>query len=55
MAYRLIYVTPMSGKYFLECSLLGKCGKISKNRCISSGYGRIEEIPHGVLQPDWGL
>ena len=39
----MIYWTPICGKYFLDCSILKKCGKIWKN-------GRYSER----LQPDWG-
>ena len=43
MGFNLIYWTPMCGKYFLEGSILEKCGKIWKN-------GRFS----GRLWPDWG-
>ena len=39
----MIYWTPICGKYFLDCSILEKCGKIWKNGCFS-----------GRLRPDWG-
>ena len=50
IGFNLIYWSPICGKYILDCSFLEKCGKIWKN-----GYGRIGEIPHGRLRPDWGL
>ena len=43
MGFNLIYWTPICGNYFLDCSILGKCGKIWKN-CRFSGR----------LRPDWG-
>ena len=43
MGFNLIYWTPMCGKYFLEGSILEKCGKIWENDRFS-----------GRLWPDWG-
>ena len=43
MGFNLIYWSPMCGKYFLEGSILEKCGKIWKNGLFS-----------GRLWPDWG-
>ena len=43
MGFKMIYWTPMSGKYFLYGSILEKYGKIWKN-------GRFT----GRILPDWG-
>ena len=43
IGFNSIYWTPICGKYFLDCSILEKCGKIWKN-------GRFS----GRLRPDWG-
>ena len=48
----MIYWTPICGKYFLGGSILEKCGKLA---VFPDGYGRIGEILHGPLRPDWGL
>ena len=40
--FNLIYWTPICGKYFLDCPILEKCGKIWKNSRFS-----------GRLRPDW--
>ena len=53
MVFNLIYWTPMSGSYFLYGSILEKCGFFFEKR--PGGYGRIWEIPHGQIWPDWGL
>ena len=43
ISFNLIYDTPISGKYFLLCFILEKCGKIWKNNRFS-----------GRLRLDWG-
>ena len=43
IGFNSIYWTPICGKYFLDCSILEKCGKIWKNGHFS-----------GRLRPDWG-
>ena len=45
----------MAGGYFLVRSLLEKCRIFLKNGRFYDGYGRIGEIPHGRIWPDWGL
>ena len=45
----------MAGGYFLVCSLLEKCEFFGKMAVFLGGYGRIGEIPHGRIWPDWGL
>ena len=52
MGFNLIYWTLMSGGYFLYGSNLEKYGKTA---VFPGGYGRIGEIPHGRIWPDWGL
>ena len=53
MGFNLIYWTPMSGSYLLECSIFGE--KLGKTAVFPGGSGRIGEIPHGRIWPDWGL
>ena len=55
MGFNLIYCTPMTGSYLMYGSILAKCGKFWKNAVFPGGYGRIGEIPHGQIWPDWGL
>ena len=55
MGFNLIYWTPMGGCYFLLGSNLEKYGKFWKTAVFPGGYGRIGEIPHGRIWPDWGL
>ena len=55
MGFNLIYWTPICDKYFMHCSILGKCGKIWKTDVFLGGYGQLGEIRHGRLRPDWGL
>ena len=55
MGFNLIYWTPMSGLYLLYGFILEKCGNSLKNSCFPGGYGRIGEISHGRIWPDWGL
>ena len=43
MGFNLIYWTPISGSYFLQHSILGKCGNLWKK-------GRFS----GRIWPDWG-
>ena len=43
IGFNLIYWTPICDKYFLEGSILEKCGKFRKNGCFS-----------GRIWPDWG-
>ena len=47
----------MGGKYILVGSNLEKCGKFreKKTAVFPGGYGRIGEILHGRIWPDWGL
>ena len=45
----------MCGLYFFAGSNLEKCGKFWKMAVFPGGYGRIGEIPHGRIWPDWGL
>ena len=46
----------MCGSYFSMGSNLEKGGNIWKNGCFfPGGYGRIGDIPHGRIWPDWGL
>ena len=42
MGFKIIYWTPMSSSYFLQCSNLEKCGIFLKNGCFSRR-----------LWPDW--
>ena len=55
MGFNLIYWTPMGGSYFLGGSNLEKYGKLWENGVFSSRFGRIGEIPHRRIWPDWGL
>ena len=55
MGFKMIYWTPISGSYFLWGSILEKCRKFWKNGLFPGRYGRIGEIPHGRIWPDWGL
>ena len=55
MGFKMIYWTSMSGSYFLYGSILEKCGNFGKTAVFPGGYGRIGEIPHGRIWPDWGL
>ena len=43
MCFKMIYWTPISGSYFLQGSILEKCGNLWKN-------GRFS----GRIWPDWG-
>ena len=52
IGFNLIYWSPICGKYFLDCSFLEKYGKMA---VFPGSYGRIGEILHGQLWPDWGL
>ena len=45
----------MSGSYFLYGSILDKCGFFFKTAVFPGRYGRIGEILHGRIWPDWGL
>ena len=45
----------MSSSQFLEGSNLEKCGIFGKTAVFPGGYGRIGEIQHGRIWPDWGL
>ena len=55
ISFNVIYDTPISGKYFF-CVLFWKnLEKYGKTAVFPGGYGRIGEIPHGRLRPDWGL
>ena len=56
MGFNLIYWTPMGGFYFLLSSNLIKKGEnVGKTAVFPGGFGRIGEIPHGQIWPDWGL
>ena len=55
IGFNLIYWSPICGKYFLDCSNLENVEKYGKTAIFPGGYGRIVEIPHGRLWPDWGL
>ena len=52
MGFNLIYWTPICGKNFVDCSIWEKYGKTA---VFPGGYGRIGDIPHGRLRPDWVL
>ena len=41
--------------YSLVDSILEKYGKFGKTAVFPGGYGRIGEILHGRIWPDWGL
>ena len=43
IGFKMIYWTTMSGSYFLDGSILEKCGNFWKNVCFS-----------GRIWPDWG-
>ena len=56
MGFKMIYWTPISGSYFLKGCILEKCQEIfGKTAVFPGGYGRIGEILHGQIWPDWGL
>ena len=44
----------MGGYYIFVGSNLEKYGKFWKTAVFSGGYGRIGEIQHGRIWPDWG-
>ena len=48
-SFNLICWTHICGKYFLNVSILEKCGKIWENGVFPGGYGRIGEILHGRI------
>ena len=52
MGFNLIYLTPMSGSYFLYGSILEKFGLFFKNGRFS---GRIWPDWGNTTWPDWGL
>ena len=52
MGFNLIYWTPMGGFYILIGSILENFGKTA---VFPGGFGRIGEMPHGRIWPDWGL
>ena len=45
----------MSGLWFLVGSNLENVENSGKTAILSVGYGRIGEIQHGWIRPDWGL
>ena len=45
----------MCGFHSLVGSILEKCGNVWKTAVFPGGYGRIREILHGRMWPDWGL
>ena len=45
----------MTGSYFLYGSILENVEIFGKTSVFPGGYGRIGEIPHGRIWPDWGL
>ena len=55
MGFNLIYWTRKCGFTFwwvLSWKIVEKFGNTA---VFPGGYGRIGEIPHGRLHPDWGL
>ena len=55
MGFKMIYWTPMSGSYFFRVLFWKNVGKCGKTAIFPGGYGRIGDIPHGRIWPDWGL
>ena len=55
MGFEFIYWTPVSGLYFLQGSTLENFGKFWKTAVFPGGFGRIGEIPHGRIWPNWCL
>ena len=54
MAFHLIYWTPICNSLF-RVPFWKTVQKYGKTAVFPGGYGRIGEIPHGQLLPDWGL
>ena len=40
---------------FLLVLIWKNVGNLGKTAVFPGGYGRIGEIPHGRIWPDWGL
>ena len=56
MAFHMIYAVNMQLNNSLFRVLFWKTvQKYRKTAVFPEGYGRIGEIPHGQLWPDWGL
>ena len=55
MGFNLIYWTPMGGYYFFVGSNWKNMENSGKTAVFPGGYGRIGEIQHGRIWPDWGL
>ena len=51
----MIYWTPISGSYFFRVLIWKNVENFGKTAVFPGGYGRIGEIPHGRIWPDWGL
>ena len=45
----------MGGSYFLVGFNLEKCGNLEKTAIFSVRYGRIGDMQHGLIWPNWGL
>ena len=54
MGFNLIHWTPMGG-YFLLVLIWKNMENSGKTAVFPGGYGRIGEIQHGRIWPDWGL
>ena len=56
MGFNLIYWTPIYAvKPFWIVLFWKNVEKYGKTAVFLGGYGRIGDIPHGRLRPDWGL
>ena len=56
VSFKMIYWTPMSGSYFLYGSIFFfNVEFFGKTAVFPGGYGRMWEILHGRIWPDWGL
>ena len=53
MGFKMIYWTPMSGLYFLYDYIWKNVDIFGKKNL--GRYGRIGEILHRRIWPDWGL
>ena len=54
MGFELIYRIYIGGYYVLVGFNLEKCGNLGKTAIFSVRYGRIGDMQHGRIWPDWG-